>query len=131
LEEALKLFDLPKVLGEYEGNEVAVNIGRFGPYVKFGKLFISIPKDEDPMSLTLDRAIELIEEKKKAEANKYIKTFPENKDVQVLNGRYGPYIKIGKKNIKIPKDIKPEDLTLEQCLELAEKAPEKKRRSKK
>tara|TARA_Y100000589_G_scaffold110243_1_gene104812 strand:- start:70975 stop:73290 length:2316 start_codon:yes stop_codon:yes gene_type:complete len=131
LEEALKLFDLPKVLGEYEGKEVSVNIGRFGPYVKFDKLFVSIPKEEDPMKLTLERAVELIEEKKKAEANKYIKTFPENKDVQVLNGRYGPYIKIGKKNIKIPKDIKPEELTLEQCLELAEKAPAKKKRSKK
>ena len=126
LEEALDLFKLPRTIGEYEGTAVTAAIGRFGPYVKFKNLFISIPKGEDPLDITLDRAIELIEIKKEVEANKYIKTWDENPDIQVLNGRYGPYIKAGKKNVKIPKDKEPSELTLEECLDLAEKAPEKK-----
>lgn len=130
LEEALELFKLPRTLGEYEGYKVTAAIGRFGPYVKFNNLFISIPKEEDPLDITMDRAIELIEIKKEVEANKYIKTWDENPDIQVLNGRYGPYIKAGKKNVKIPKDKEPSELTLAECVELAEKAPEKKARGK-
>jgi len=131
LEEALELFKLPRTLGEYEGYKVTAAIGRFGPYIKFNNLFISIPKEEDPLDITMDRAIELIEIKKEVEANKYIKTWDENPDIQVLNGRYGPYIKAGKKNVKIPKDKEPAELTLEECIELAEKAPEKKGRARK
>lgn len=135
LDEALDLFKLPRVIGEYEGETVTAAIGRFGPYVKFAKLFVSLKKTDgdDPMTVTLDRAIELIEAKKKAEAEKYIKTFDENEDVQVLNGRYGPYIKIGKKNFRIPKEVVPADLTLEECLKIAEEAPKTKgkRRAKK
>ncbi len=131
LEEALELFKLPRTIGEYEGHTVTAAIGRFGPYVKFNGLFISIPKDEDPLDIKLDRAIELIEIKKEIEANKYIKTWDENPDIQVLNGRYGPYIKAGKKNVKIPKDKEPSELTLEECIELAAKAPEKKGRRRK
>lgn len=129
-EEAMKLFELPRDVGEYEGETVVAAIGRFGPYVRFGKLFCSIPKDAGftPYNIELPQAIELIEAKKKAEREKYIKVFPENEDIQVLNGRYGPYIKAGKKNVKIPKDIEPASLTLEQCLELAANAPEKRGR---
>ncbi|MCX2744275.1 type I DNA topoisomerase [Mangrovivirga sp. M17] len=125
LEEALELFKLPREIGEYEGEPVAVNIGRYGPYILHAGKFTSLHKDDDPYTIELDRAIELIEEKRKAEANKYIKTFDEDDSVQVLNGRYGPYIKVGRQNVKIPKDKKPEALTLEECLKLAEEAKNK------
>jgi DNA topoisomerase I len=131
LEEAMDLFKLPRDLGEWNGFMIQANIGRFGPYVRWDKLFASIPKDLDPYDIELDRAIELVKAKKIEADNRLIKEFDENKDITVLNGRYGPYIKAGKKNVKIPKDIEPKDLTLEQCLDLAEKAPEKKRFRKK
>jgi DNA topoisomerase-1 len=132
LEEALDLFKLPRDLGEFEGQKVSAAIGRFGPYIRHGNAFVSIPKDtgDDVMTIGAERAIELIEEKRKADAAKIIKQFDENKDVQILRGRYGPYIKFGKQNVKIPKDKEPETLTLEECLELAESAPKKKSRSK-
>lgn len=128
-EEALELFKLPRDVGEYEGKKVTAAIGRFGPYIRWNNLFVSLKKGEgdEPLTVELDRAIELIELKKEQEKNKYIKTFQEDKDVQVLNGRYGPYIKIGRKNFKIPKDKKPEELTLEECKEIASAAPTKKR----
>lgn len=128
LEEALELFKLPRQVGYFEDLEITAAIGKFGPYVKHDGKFVSIPKDEDPLSISEERAIELIREKRKQEAEKYIKTFPENDSVMVLNGRYGPYIKSGNKNVKIPKDKVPEDLTLKECLELADKAPERKGR---
>ena len=128
LEDALELFKLPREVGSFEDLEVIAAIGRYGPYVKHDGKFVSIPKEEDPLSITLERSIELILEKRKQEAEKYIKTFAEDDSVMVLNGRYGPYIKVGKKNVRIPKDKTPEDLTLAECLELAEKAPEKKGR---
>jgi DNA topoisomerase-1 len=133
-EEAMDLFKLPRHVGEYEGKEIQAAIGRFGPYVRWNSLFVSLKKNEgdDPFSVTEERAIELIKEKQEQEKNKYIKTFPENKEVQVLNGRYGPYIKIGRKNFKIPKGKKPEELSLEECLEIANAAPaSKKKRVKK
>jgi len=119
LEEALKLFEYPRVLGTYEDQEVSVAIGRFGPYVRLGKLFVSIKKDDDPASITLERAIELIEAKRKADREKIIKTFDEDPDVQVLNGRYGPYLVIKKQNYKIPKGTDPASLTLEDCIEIS------------
>jgi len=119
LEEALKLFEYPRVLGKYEDQEVSVAIGRFGPYVRLGKLFVSIKKDDDPASITLERAIELIEAKRKADREKIIKTFDEDPDVQVLNGRYGPYLVIKKQNYKIPKGTDPASLTLEDCIEIS------------
>ncbi|WKN30463.1 type I DNA topoisomerase [Porifericola rhodea] len=131
LEEAMELFKLPREVGEFEGEMITANIGRFGPYVRHKNLFASLPKEDDPLSVDLERATELILAKRKAEAEKYIKVFDENEDVQVLKGRYGPYIKVGKKNVKIPKDKEPSELTLEECLELAEKAPEKKGRATK
>ena len=128
LEEALELFKLPREVGEYEGEEVVAAVGRFGPYLRHKGKFASLTKEDDPLTVDIDRAIELIEAKRKLDAEKYIKVFDENPDIQVLKGRYGPYIKAGKKNVKIPKDRQPEELTLEECLTLAENAPEKKGR---
>ena len=129
LEEALELFKLPRTVGEYEGEIIKANIGRFGPYVQIGKLFVSLKKEDDPMTVTLDRAIELVIEKREVEANKLIKAFDERTDVQLLNGRYGPYLKIGKDNFKLPKGTVADGLTLEECLAIAadeKNAPKKK-----
>jgi DNA topoisomerase-1 len=128
LEEALELMKMPRQMGEFEGKPVVVGIGRFGPYVLHDKKYVSIPKEDDPYTLTLPRCIELIEGKRLADANKTIKVFEENPDIQVLNGRFGPYIKAGRKNVKIPKDKNPGELTLEECVALAEAAPERKGR---
>ncbi len=135
-EEAMELFKLPREVGTYEDKLVTAAIGRFGPYLKWNSLFISLKKAEgdDPFTVDMERAAVLIEAKKESEANKYIKVFEEDKDIQVLNGRWGPYIKFGKKNIKIPKDVVPENLTLEECKKIAAEAPAKKkvvRRAKK
>lgn len=119
LEEALDLFKLPRSLGEFEDLEVRANAGRFGPYVQHGKLFVSLPKGEDPLDVTLERAIELIIAKKELEANRLIKSFDGREDVQLLNGRYGAYLKIGKDNFKLPKGTEPAALSLEECLEIA------------
>ncbi len=122
LDEALKLFDLPRNLGKDEqGNDILANIGRFGPYVKIGSSYVSI-KGHDPYSIELDTALELIKEDAAKKAARNIKEF-EGTDIKVLNGRYGPYITDGKKNAKIPKGTEPADVTLEQAKELLEKAP--------
>ncbi|KHE93694.1 MAG: type I DNA topoisomerase [Candidatus Scalindua rubra] len=127
-EEAINLFKLPREVGTYEDKVITAAIGRFGPYIRHDSKFVSLTGDDDPYTVEQERAIELIEAKRKADAEKFIKSFDENPEVQVLNGRYGPYIKVGKKNVKIPKDQEPKDLTLKECLDLAEKAPEKKAR---
>lgn len=124
LEEVLKLFDYPRSIGEYEGAELTVAIGRFGPYVKHGSAFYSLAKSDDPATIEQDRAIELIEEKRKKERERVIRVFEEDAEVQVLNGRYGPYIAIGKSNYRIPKGTDPASLTLEQCREIAKKSDE-------
>ena len=146
LEEALQAFALPRSLGKREGEEVSASTGRFGPYVKYKSLFVSIKRDSglDPFSITLEEAIPMIQEKMEAEKNKYINEFDYEKEkIQVLNGPYGPYIKYAKKNYKIPKGWKDaSDLTLEDCLALvglkkdstkasSKKAPAKKTTSKK
>ncbi len=118
LEEALELFKLPRDLGEYEEQTMTVAVGRFGPYVRHDGKFYSIPKKEDPLEITAERAIELIEEKREADRNKIINTFGENEEIKVLNGRFGPYISFDKKNYKIPKKIDPAALTEEECREL-------------
>jgi DNA topoisomerase-1 len=128
VEDALELFKMPRDMGLFEELPVVVNIGRFGPYVLHNKKFVSIPKEEDPYAITPARAIELIEAKRIADANKTIKAFEENPDILILNGRFGPYIKAGKKNVKIPKGREPKELTLEECVELAANAPERKGR---
>ncbi len=132
LEEALDLFKLPRELGEMNGEMLKANIGRFGPYVQLGKVFASIKEPLDPYTITYEEAKEVMLEKLELEAKKHIKSFNDG-EIQVLNGRWGPYIKKGKTNYKIPKDIVAEDLTLEETLEIIEKAPEKKsrRRTKK
>lgn len=131
LEDALELFKLPREIGEFEGEKITAAIGKYGPYIRHAGKFVSLKPEQDPLSITEEEALELIREKREQDANMYIKTFDEDDSVFVLNGRYGPYIKFGKKNVKIPKDKKPEDLTFEECKELAAKAPEKKGRYKK
>jgi len=129
IEEVLELFKFPRLLGEYQGAEVKAAIGRFGPYVTHEKLFYSLDKTDDPVSIDLERAIEIIELKKQKVRESVIKEFKENKDVKVLIGRYGPYISIKKQNFKIPKGVNPEELTLEDCIKISEdpkNAPKKK-----
>src|SRR5690606_17489266 len=130
LEDPLELFKLPREIGEYEDKKMVAARGTFGPYIRHDSKFYSLPKEEGPHSVSYDKAIEIIQAKRKADAEKFIKGFEENPDVQILNGRWGPYIKVGKQNVKIPKDRTPEDLTLEECLQLAEEAPAKKGRGK-
>ncbi len=126
LDEALELFTLPRSLGQTEnGEDILANNGRFGPYIKFGSLYVSI-KPDDPFTITRDRALQLIAEKKQAEAEKHIKNFP-NSPIAVLNGRFGPYISDGTKNVKIPKDTDPTSLSLPDCEKLLKAAPAKKR----
>lgn len=126
LEQALQLFQLPRFLGNYQGTKVEASTGRFGPYVKFGSLFISMKKGVDePLSITLERAIELIEEKKIADSLKLIKQFTEEPELKVLNGRWGPYISFKKNNYKIPKGVEAANITLAQCKEIIEEADKK------
>ncbi|AHE99469.1 DNA topoisomerase I [Thioalkalivibrio paradoxus] len=128
LEEALALFKLPRDLGETpEGEPVQVNVGRFGPYVKYGRKFASLGPDDDVWTIELPRALEIVAEKKALDAQKHIQSFPEH-GIEVLNGRYGPYITDGTKNAKIPKDREPASLTLEECRELLAAAPERRGR---
>lgn len=127
LEQAMDLFKLPRTLGEFEGKEVKTSVGRFGPYVQHNSKFVSLRKDQDPFEITLEEAVELIENKREADANKQILHF-EEAGIEVLNGRWGPYIKKGKENYKIPKGTNAELLTLDDCLALIEKqaqAPKK------
>jgi DNA topoisomerase-1 len=128
LEEALELFRLPRELGEFEDKKVTVAIGRFGPYVRHDNKFASLDKDDDPYSINLNRAVELIEDKRVKDKNAVLKTFNEDADLQVLKGRWGPYIKYKKKNYKIPKAVKAEELEYHTCMEIIEKAPEPKSR---
>jgi len=123
LEDALDLFKLPRIIGDYEGNELLISAGRFGPYVKHNNKFYSLAKTDDPLSIEKDRAIEIIEEKRKKERERIIKTFKEDAEVEVLNGRWGPYISCKKKNYKIPKDVDPKELTLEDCKKIIDEAP--------
>ncbi|MEJ8763341.1 type I DNA topoisomerase [Phocaeicola sp. HCN-40430] len=125
LEEALDLFKLPRNLGEVEGKTVIIGEGRFGPYVHYGDMFVSIPKTTNPLEITLDEALTLIRNKQQADAQKVIKTFAEEPDLQILNGRYGPYISYQKKNYKIPSNIEPSDLNIETCFKVIELQKEK------
>ncbi len=131
LEEALELFKLPRILGETEeGEEVAASVGRFGPYIRYGSKFASLTKEDDPYSVTLERALELVAEKKKADAEKQIKVF-EEEGISILNGRYGPYVTDGTKNAKIPKDKEPASLNLEESQALLAAAPASRGRGRK
>ena len=124
LEEALSLFTLPRTLGELNGETVSIGAGRFGPYIKVGSEYVSLPKGYDPLTTTIEEAQQLIEEKRKADAEKVIKTFDEEPELQVLNGRFGPYICYKKSNYKLAKNIKPAELTLEECMQIINKQDE-------
>lgn len=130
LDEALELFKLPRTVGEFEGKNVTIGAGRFGPYVLHDKKYVSIPKDEDPLALTLERAIELIEGKRKAEEERHLKQFDEDPKLEVLNGRYGPYIVYDGKNYRIPRDLhsKAAELSYEQCMDIVNNPPAPKKR---
>ena len=131
LEEALELFKLPRTVGSYEDAEMSVAIGRFGPYVRHANKFYSLEKTDDPMSITSERAIELIENKRKADREKVIREYDLDDSVKVLKGRYGAYISRGKKNYRIPKGKDPAALTLDDCLAIIEAADNKKTGRKK
>ena len=122
LEEAIDLFRLPRSVGQFEDEEVVIGVGRYGPYVRHRSKFFSLGKTDDPYTIEVDRAIEIILEKRTQEENRNIKQFEEEPDLLILNGRYGPYITFKKKNYRIPKSRKPEELTLEECREIIDKA---------
>ena len=128
LEEALELFKLPRTLGEFEGSPVTVGAGRFGPYILHEKKYTSLGKDDDPMAITLERAVELIVDKRKQEIKKHIKLFAEDMKLEILNGRYGPYLSYDGKNYRLPKNLfdKAADLTYEECMKIIESTPSKK-----
>ena len=133
LEEALELFKLPRQVGEFEGTTVTIGAGRFGPYVLHNRKYVSIPKDIDPMTITLEQAIELINEKRSNEQKRHIKTFEEDEKLELLNGRYGPYIAYDGKNYRIPKAKQEnvEALTYDECMTIIKEAPEPKTRGRK
>lgn len=118
-QEALDLFKLPRIAGVFEDKDMTVAIGRFGPYVRHNSIFVSLKKEDDPMTVSADRCIELILAKRQADIDKYIKSFPENPEVQLLNGRWGPYLVVDGNNYKLPKDVDPKALTLKECLDIA------------
>ena len=130
LEDALKLFELPRSLGEFEDADVSVAVGRFGPYVKHAGKFVSLPKGVSPMEITLDEAVELIRAKREADSKKVVKLFEEDPELQILNGRYGVYISYKKSNYKIPKTVTdPAALTIEECRKIIEEQDAKPRRT--
>jgi DNA topoisomerase I len=129
MEEAMELFKMPRELGTFESKMVTVGIGRFGPYIRHNNQFISLSKTDDPYSIHLERAIELIENKREKEKKDVIKTFSEEPDLKILNGRWGPYLVFKKENFKIPKGTKAEELSLEECMKLVSKGNGKTRKS--
>ena len=133
LEEALELFKLPRTIGEFEGSDVVIGAGRFGPYVMHDKKYVSLPKGTDPMKVTLEEAIQLIGEKREQEQKRHIKAFDEDAKLEVLNGRYGPYIAYDGKNYRMPKALheKAAELSYAECMEIVNNAPEPKGRKTK
>ena len=127
LEEALELFKLPRTLGEFEDKEVSVGAGRFGSYIKHDGKYVSLPKDEDPLKVSLEKAVELILAKREAEAKRFIKSFEEDPEMEILNGPYGPYISYKKKNYRLPKDKKESaaGLTFDECMKIINAETEK------
>jgi len=119
LEEALELFKLPRLIGQFEGEDMQVALGRFGPYIKHKSAFYSLKKEDDPMTIIEVRGVELIEEKRKKDSERLIKSFTENEHVLLLNGRWGAYLAIGKNNYKLPKDTDPKSLSFDDCLKIA------------
>ena len=128
LEEALELFKLPREVGEYEGKPVSIGAGRFGPYVLHDRKYTSLPKGSDPMTITLDEAITLIQEKRQQENQKHMKFFLEDPKLEILNGRYGPYLVYDGKNYRLPKSLheKAKELTYDECMKIIQATPAKK-----
>lgn len=131
MDEALELFKMPRELGEYENKKIAIGIGRFGPYVRHNNQFVSLAKTDDPYTLDIERAIELIEAKREKDKNAVIRVFEENQDMRILNGRWGPYISFNKNNYKIPKSKKAEELTYDECLIITAEPVKSPKRKKK
>ena len=125
LEEALALFDLPKNIGEYEGEVMTVAVGRFGPYVRHAGKFYSLPKDADPLSCTAEQAIEIIREKRESEEKSLLKSFAEDADLSIRTGRFGPYLKYKTDNYKLPKDVNPTSMSYDDCMKLIAETPAK------
>jgi len=125
LEEALALFDLPKNIGEYEGEVMTVAVGRFGPYVRHAGKFYSLPKDTDPLSCTAEQAIEIIREKRESEEKSLLKSFAEDADLSIRTGRFGPYLKYKTDNYKLPKDVDPTSMSYDDCMKLIAETPVK------
>ena len=123
LEQALDLFKLPRTLGEYEGEIITVGTGRFGPYVLHAGKYTSLPKGMDPMTMTIGDAVKLIDERRKADTQKHLKTFDEDPKLEVMNGRYGPYLVYDGKNYRLPKTMhdRVKQLTYEECMKLINK----------
>ncbi len=127
LEDALSLFRLPRTVGTFEGLPIEANTGRFGPYIRHNNKFVSLNEDHDPLTVTEDIAIELIEAKRKNDESRVIKVFSEDDTFQILNGKWGPYLKAGAKNVKLPKGKNADELTYQECIELAKASPDKKK----
>ncbi len=126
LDEALKLFELPRTIGQYEGKDMVAAVGRFGPFIRHDGKFVSIPEGTDPLTITAEEAIALIDEKRRKDEQRSLKKFSEEPELEILNGRFGPYIVYKKTNYKIPKSVShPEDLTLEGCMKIVAEAAEK------
>lgn len=125
LEEVLELFELPRTLGDFEGSPVVIGAGKYGPYVLHEKKYTSLPEGVDPMAITLPEAIELVKKRREEDERKHIKHFEEEPGMEILNGKFGPYISYGKKNYGLPKELqaKAAELTYEQCVEIINNAP--------
>lgn len=129
LDEAMELFKLPRDLGKFEGKTVSVGTGRFGPYILHDKKYVSIPKELDPLTITLDNAVALINDKRQQEQKRHLKSFDEDPKMEVLNGRYGPYIQYDGTNYRLPKNMhdRAAELTYEECKNIVESTPVKKK----
>lgn len=132
LTDALELFKLPRTVGQFEGTNVVIGTGRFGPYIMHNKKYVSLPKEEDPLTVSLDTAIRLIETKRLQDAQRHLKQFDEDPKLEIMNGRYGPYIAYDGKNYRIPKTMydKASELTYEECQDIIKNAPEPKTKRK-
>ncbi|MEA3449244.1 MAG: type I DNA topoisomerase [Bacteroidota bacterium] len=128
LDEALELFKLPRKLGKYEGSDIIIGVGRYGPYIRYDNNFFSLKNNDDPYTISKDRAVELIKEGKEKNKKKEIKSFPEDKNIKILKGRYGPYISYKKKNYRIPKGKKPENMSYDECMQIVNKKQTKSRK---
>jgi len=130
LKEAMSLFKLPRVIGQFENEDLAIGVGKYGPYVRHKSKFYSLHKSDDPYTIEIDRAVEVILEKREREKNRIVKTFKEDSELSVLNGRWGKYIRHKKENYKIPKTLNADELTYDQCLQIIKESVSKNNKKK-